>query len=75
MNVETFYRVEPRGGRDPGIGVHIRAFPDGHESLWIDCLTALEGARPPADSAQLGAGKRGRRLTQPSLALESAAAG
>ncbi|MCP5057234.1 MAG: response regulator [bacterium] len=44
MDVETLYRVDPRGGRDPGIGVRIRAFSDDHESLWIDYLTALEGA-------------------------------
>ena len=44
MNVETLYRVEPRAGRDAGIGVRIRAFPDDHETRWIDYLTALEGA-------------------------------
>ncbi|MCP5070880.1 MAG: response regulator [bacterium] len=42
MNVETLYRVDPCGERDPGIGVRIRAFTDDHESLWIDYLTALE---------------------------------
>lgn len=43
MDIETLYRVEPRGGRDPGIGVRIRAFPRDNENLWIDYLTALEG--------------------------------
>ncbi len=53
MDVETLYRVEAAGARDPGIGVRIRSFPDGDETLWIGYLNELltprraEGASRP----------------------------
>ncbi len=43
LDVETLYRVDAAGGRDPGIGVRIRAFPDGDEDAWIDYLSDLNG--------------------------------
>ena len=41
LDVETLYRVDAAGGRDPGIGVRIRSFPDGDENSWIDYLSDL----------------------------------
>jgi two-component system chemotaxis response regulator CheY len=39
IDVETLYQVDAIGDRDPGIGVRIRAFPDGDETVWIDYLS------------------------------------
>ena len=42
VDIETLYRVEAAGDRDSGVGVRIRAFPDGDETVWIDYLTELD---------------------------------
>jgi len=50
VDVETLYCVDAAGDRDAGVGVRIRAFPDGDETVWIDYLTELDELAERDDS-------------------------